>query len=379
MDKLWKCPAHDRVAEIYCKTCKSYICVECLTTHAIDGHKPEYIHVLKYSPTVALPLLDHILSDIGSKDSELNFEASEFISTMTAVLPQVKEAIFAHAQSVSLLKTLVTQLEGYLGPVKQQPFVDRIRMGLTSDKKRLEKAYETKDVQTIITLTKKIEAEAKVSAGSEGEKVLIKKTKEKLATLSDLSRYKELIEVIQLLVFKCQHFRLNQSLAGWRCDRKYLSTKMTLSEDGLTFGNQAGNGYPAIIGDVPFDSGIFAFEVSVSGLCCNGKEGFGIIELEKYLTAHRADNTTPAVYDHMIGLLHTNLAKNMTVVSGHDLRMNEKYVVRVDLLAYQMTIKGPGASLKADLKPDTAYVPCFSCGCRNNKIVIKPLEGDIDD
>ena len=380
MDKIWKCIRHDKATEIYCKTCKAYICPECVTDHGEDGHKPEFLHVFDYSQAVASPLLDNLLKDISGKDSEMNFDATEFVFMLGTVVPQIKETVMAHATSVQTLKALVGQIEQYVAPLKQQPFVDRIRKGLTADKKRLEEALKKKDVQTVVTLSKKIEAEGQISGGAEMDKELIAKIKSSITSLTDLKTYKELTQAIQLLAYKCQHLRLNQNVSDWKCDKKYLTTKMTLSEDGLTYGNQAGNGYPGIIGDMPVDSGILAFEVTPSGLCCSGKEGFGIIEFEKYKAKFAADSTTPTIHDDMIGLQHNNVAKNMTVVSGSELRNNEKYVVKADLTNCKMTIKGPGCHIKADLKPETVYVPCFSCGCRNNKFIIKPADAyDVDD
>lgn len=374
MDKIWKCISHDRATEIYCKTCKTYICPECLTNHMTDGHKPDLIHIMRYAPEVALPILDHLLKDISGKDSEMNLDATEFVATLSSIVPLIKEAVSSHAASVNQLKSLVNQIEMYVAPLKQQPFVDRIRKGLSADKKRLEEALKKKDIQTVVTLTKKIEAEGQVAGGSEKDKALVSKIKTSIGSLSDLKTYKDLISAIQMLAFKCQHLRLNACITDWKCDRKYLTSKMTLSEDGLTYGNQAGNGYPAIIGDTPFDSGVLAYEAQPSGLCCTGKEGFGIIELNKYLSRWAADNVTPLAHDDMIGILYSNTAKNMTVVSGSDCRNNEKYIVRADMNTLTLTIKGPGCNCKATLKPDTQYVPVFSCGCRNNKIIIKPLE-----
>lgn len=375
MDKLWKCIHHEKPNELYCKTCKNYICAECISNHMTECTSPQYLHVFHYSPEIAMPLLDNMLKEIcAGTDSEINVDAMEFISNLSTIVPTLKEAISLHAQSVNHLKNLVNQIEQFLAPLQQQSFVDRIRMGLTADKKRLEQALKSKDLQTVISITRKVEAESVISGGGKKDKELIGKVKSTLSSLSDLKAYKELIAVTQLLICKCEHLRLNQCIGNWKCDKKYVSTKMTLSEDGLTYGNQAGSGYPSIIGDVPFEYGMFAFEVTPSGLCCNGKEGFGIIDLEKYKAAHAADNTTPVTHDNMIGLLYNNVAKNMTVVANSEMRMNEKHVVKVDLVNLKMTIKGTGCSLKADLQPNVTYVPVFSLGCRNNKLIIKPLE-----
>ena len=379
MDKTWKCLTHDALAELYCRGCQKYICAECLTTHADDGHKAQYVHIVNYAAESALPTLDYLLKEIGNADSEKNLDATELVSSLGKVMPAIKETINAHVQAVTLLKSLATQIEASTGPAKQQPFIERMRLGLTSDKKRLEQALKNKELQTLVTLTKKIEAEGKVTGGIDKDLALIAKAKEKVRTLVDLKNYQELSDILQLLAIKCHRLGLAHGQSDWKCDRKYLSSKMSLSEDGLTFGNTAGNGYPAIIGDVVFDSGLCVYEVVPTGLCCNGQEGFGMIEHEKYLAAHRADSSTPTVHDNIIGLLFGNVAKNMTVVAGSEMRMQEKYIVKADLISLEMTIKGPGCSLKAPLKADTAYVPCFSCGCQNNKLAIRPLEMADDD
>lgn len=375
MDKFWRCISHEKANEIYCKSCKSYICPECISNHTNDCKTPQYTHIFKYSPEIALPLLDNMLKDTsGGSDSEINANATEFIASLSKVIPSLKEAINLHAQSVNLLKTLISQIEQFLTPIQQQSFVERIRMGLNADKKKLEQSLKNKDLQTVISITKKVEAESTISGGGKIDKELIGKLNGTMSSLSDLKTYKELIDVTQLLIVKCQHLRLNQTISDWKLDKKYMSTKMTVSEDGLTYGNNAGSGYPSIIGDAPFEYGIHAFEVIPSGLCCNDKEGFGIIELEKYKTAYAADNSTPISHDKMLGLLYNNVARNMTVVDKSEMRMNEKYVVKVDLVTLKLTIKGPGCSLKADLLPNISYVPVFSSGCRNNKFIIKPLD-----
>ena len=150
--------------------------------------------------------------------------------------------------------------------------------------------------------------------------------------------------------------------------------QMSLSEDGLTYGNTATNGYPAIIGTLPFDSSLYAFEVIPTSLDCKGKEGFGIISKDDYLNAYESDKATPTVYNSMIGLMYRQEAKNMDVKEIRDMEMGSKYYVRVNIPELYVTIEGPGTKLKAELKSGIVYYPCFSCGCSNNKLKIRPLE-----
>ena len=374
MEKIWKCIQHDRITELYCKSCENYICPECIVKHGLGGHKPDLIHVYDYAPEIALPTIDHLLKDVSGMSAEVNLNATEFIAKLGTIIPGIKATADTYSDNVQMLNTLINQIEMYVNAKQKEHYAEQIKKGLTIDKKLLEEAIKKKDIQMVITLTKKIEAEEELAKDKDRDKMLIKKVQESMGMVNDLNDYNELKNVLQLLSFKCQHLRLNQCVSDWKCDRRYFTTKMTLSEDGLTYGNNAGNGYPSIIGDTPFDSGILAYLATPSGLCCNGKEGFGIVELKKYKAKHAADNVTPAIYDEMIGILYSNVAKNMTVVNGSTLKNNETYTVVANLASLTMTIKGPDCNLKANLLPDTVYVPCFSCGCRNNKIVIKPIE-----
>lgn len=376
MDKTPTCLLHTgKPNELMCMTCKTYLCTECLTTHCADGHKPEYIHISQYAPKYALPKVDQLLMEISGKDSDINYEATEFVSAVQSMLPSLQEAINAHAQATIYLRGLVRQLEGFIVPTKPQPYIERMRSGMTQDKKKLEEALKTKNIKEAIRLTQKIEAESAIASSTEETKRMAADVKAALVPLENRTLYNPIIAATQKIVSKCQHLRLAGGSGGaWKIDRKYLSSKLTLSEDGLNLGNSASSGYPSVIGDTPFDCGIYAFQVIPRNLDCGSKEGFGIIELERYKTAYEADKSTPNSYDNMIGFLYRDVAKNMETVKGHEMQMGEKYTVKVDLIRSTMSIKGPELHLKATLKADTVYVPCFSLGCSGNKIEIKVLD-----
>jgi len=378
MEKIWRCKTHDKGFEIYCDACKNYICVECISNHEEVCANPKFVHVFKHATEVGLPKIDKMLEEMTSTDSEIASEANSLMGALSEIAPQLKQVITEHHQSSQILKSLVSQLESKIIPSKQQPISEQIRMGLTSDKKRLENALKDDEMQTVITLTKKIIGESEVSRKTDFEKPAIQKIKAKIATMDYINSYKELTDCLTQLSSKCQRLRLGGCITSWKCDTRYLSRKMSLTPDGLTIGNTSGDGYPAIIGDTPIDTGICIYEVVPTGLNCTGTEGFGIIELEKYKTIQAANADTPTVGNDIIGYMYSNEAKNMTAVRSKSMEMGSKYIVRVDMNNLTMTIKGNDLLLTASLKPATVYVPCFSTGCTGNKFAIKPLDFDAD-
>ena len=314
MEKLWKCLTHDKGLEIYCEGCKTYICVECLSTHDDTCLSSKYVHLFKHTEEAALPKIDKMLEEMTASDSEVAMEANALLGGLSEIIPQLKHVIVEHHQSSQTLKSLTTQLESKTAPMKHQPISEQLRMGLTADKKRLENALKEDDMQTVITLTKRIIGESEISEKSDIEKPAIQKIKSRIASIDYMKTYKELIDCLTQLSTKCQRLRLGGCVTNWKCDARYVSRKLSLTPDGLTLGNTASDGYPGIIGDTPIDAGMCIFEVIPSGLNCTGKEGFGIIELDKYKSIQAANPETPTVHEQMIGFMYSNEAKNMTAV-----------------------------------------------------------------
>ncbi len=373
MDKISNCQRHSRTTEIYCEACKNYLCVECLSTHENDCPKAQYVHIFKRAEQYALPTLDRLISEVAGTDQEIYKEGEKFMASLAEIGPDLKRVSKEHLQTVQVLKGLVTQLDAHIGPISRQPISEQMRSGLTSDKRRLEKALEDDNLEAIITLTKKILGEAEVTKKDNLEHDLIPKIKSLLASSQYKPVYKELNDTLGTISAKYNRLRLTGYSTEWKCDTKYLTSKMSLSPDGLVYGNTAGNGYPAIIADTLIEGGMCLFEVIPDGLNCTGKEGFGIIDIEKYKQCFKSDPTTPVAYNDMIGFLYSDEARGMKVVKTRSMAMGQKYYVKVDMINYKMEIKGPGAYFTAELSPETVYVPCFSCGCTGNKITIKPL------
>ena len=365
---------HDRENEILCETCHTYICPECVTDHASDGHAPKFIHVLKYAPTNVLPKIDGLIESAKLREKTINEEATQLVDALQEFLPKLSELVKIHAQSAAVLKSLASQLKTYGQQKPEGVFHEKVISGLESEKKRLEQMVKAKNVKEALKLTQRIESEALITKSQETPKTIMERIYKAIEPLQDAKFYQPLINSLELAVAKCHFFRLVHYVRDWKCDRQYFSSKMFLSEDCLTYGNTASSGYPAIIGDIPFDCALYAYEAIPVHLECTSKEGFGIIERDKYLSIFNADKATPTAHEHMIGFMYKNVAKGMTVEKMVDMKMDEKYYVRVNMIELYMTITGPGLSLRAELKPGVVYAPCFSCGCSSNRIKIRPLE-----
>ena len=368
------CKTHNRMNEIYCKNCNRYICPKCISDHPANGHDPKYVHILHYSPVGIIPKIDSLISSSKGSGKKNDAEILEIGESLKSVVPKLADFLSVREAKcqglLRLLKTLKSYANQDAKPVSSTSSSDN----LAADKKELEKAIASRNSNLAMKLMLKIENAQGGASSSESVSGIAKKMEEELRSLEDTRSFDAAAAAIGLLLAKCQSLGITQTCSDWICDRKYLSTKMSLSEDGLTFGNTASNGYPSIIGSVPFtDGGMYAFEVTPHNLDCTGKEGFGIIEKSKYMAAYSSDNTTPTVRDDIIGFMHSTEAKNIRSEKMSSMQSDAKYYVQVNMVEYIVTITGPGLLLKGDLKTGMEYYPCFSLGCKNNLIYIKPL------
>jgi len=377
MEKIGECLLHQRVTEIYCSACKSYLCIECLNAHDLSCDSTKYIHVFKHAEQFALPRFDKMTEELTS-DKEINNEAENLVKELAAVVPDLKSVANEHIQSMNILKNLAKQLESMAAPTRVQPISEQMRAGLTNDKKSLENAIKSENLECVIKLTKKIIGEAEITRKENLEKEAFAQIKSAISSMSYTSKYKETIDNLQALAIRCQRLRLCGYITNWKIDRKYLSRKMTLSEDGLEYGNSASDGYPCIIGDTPIETGICIFEVIPTGLNCTAKEGFGIIEYNTYLDKVKADPVTPICNEQMMGVFYSNSIKRMDAKQSGTMQMGSAYRVRVDMGNLTCTIKGPNIEATGKLDANTVYVPCFSLGCSGNKLRIKIIDSESD-
>lgn len=290
-------------------------------------------------------------------------------------MPKLTEIITIQEKKFQNLQKMLKQLKVFSQHTSKGSFGDVMIKGLQSDKKNCEKAMSDKNPELALKIALKVQAEALINQISVSPSDLVKQMEIDIKKLDELKLYEQALIAASMMLTKCASLRMMHTDFNWKVDRKMLSSKLTLSEDGLTLGNSASNGYPGAVGTMPFiDGGMYAFRVTPQSLQCSNKEGFGIIEADKWKAAHKKDSVTPLVHDDMIGFLYSNTAKNMKSDTIESMKMDQKYYVRVNLVDYNVNITGPGLSLHADLKSGTEYYPCFSLGCSSNKLLIKPLE-----
>jgi len=335
-----KCLKHDQTNELFCKTCQKYICPMCLTDHDTDGHEGDYIHVLKQIPETILPALNGLINKAQEKEKISESEAVEVVNSLQDRLPTLIEIVDSQCRRISELKGVITKLNSFAkGQPKTAP-LDKVIKGIESDKEKFEKAIKNKNVEKVLQMTLKTEAELKLAKNQESVPNLVKNLDEEMKKASTELISNKAIDSVAKMLAKCQSLRMVVYINDWKVDRTYFSSKMFLSEDCLTYGNTASNGYPGIIGNTPLDNALYAWEVIPHSLDCSGKEGFGIIEKDKFMAAWSRDNTTPIIHDDLIGFTYPNDVKGMKIVKSK-FTNDQKYYVKVNMMDLQMIIFGP--------------------------------------
>ena len=367
------CVKHNGPNDIYCTVCSTFICAECISDHGVaDSHKPKYMYILQYAANSTLPKLDALKKKSHEQARNADSEFEELQNGLKELLPVLKEAADTHVQTAAHLKGLGAKLANCAKQKIKGNCADNMNAKLKADKEALQKAIAEKNQKNVLQLAQRLDEEIQLVSKQITATNLMELLKAQLLELNQVDTLKGVVNAAKAISTKYSLWKVTSYIKEWKCDRKYLSSKMSLSEDGLVFGNTASSGYPAIIGDVPFDYATYAFEVIPENLDCS-KEGFGIVEASKYFAAYKTDAVTPTVFSDMLGLFYNGDAKNMTIERIRSLESGAKYFIRVNMNDLTMTLTGPGVSLKANLQSNTIYYPCFSCGCTKNKIRIRPL------
>ncbi len=379
MDKIWLCQKHARPLEVYCTRCKSQICPECISTHESPAcPEPDFDHVFKHAAEASVPKLDGLIKEAASLGPEHDVESTDLLTSLYNIITPLKRLVDEHTDYMEKLKAGFKQIESYAKSV-QKAKKTSAEAELQQCKKRLQAAVSSQNISETIRVLKKIDAERGKQVDKGADKALVMNVAGKLKDEKPVEDLRKLAEEVQKVLFKCQRLRLNFSVFNWRCDRKYLSPKLALSEDGLEITCIQGTNYACIIGDTPIDYGIMVFEVTSSGLCCSGKEGFGVIEYDTFRDIYAANPNLPSAYDHMIGLMQGDVAKGMVILTGNELLLDVPFTVSINMCDHVLNVKGPGTLLTAELKSGVRYVPCFSLGCTRNKFTIRPLEALFDE
>eukprot|EP00830_Metopus_es_P014530 TRINITY_DN388_c0_g3_i1.p1 TRINITY_DN388_c0_g3~~TRINITY_DN388_c0_g3_i1.p1 ORF type:complete len:416 (+),score=99.76 TRINITY_DN388_c0_g3_i1:65-1312(+) len=368
-----ECIIHQaRLNELFCKTCKVYMCARCISGHD-KAHASSIVHILHYTPTNTLPKIDSLIEAAKEKEKEVDVESKGIVTSLQVVYPEIRDIMLLHDNQARMLKTLIQKLAPFSNETSKERKAPNIAEGLLNEKKKLEGYIKEKKVKEALQLAFKIENEAEAVAVTEPGESLVKRLHAEMKKLKEQALYKDILSAANLLMTKCQLLKIMTFDSNWTIDKTFQSTKMFLSEDNLTYGCTSSNGYPGIIGTANSDNGSFAFEVIPTSLCCSGKEGFGIVERDRYIEEHKKDNVTPTIHTFMMGYTYKNEVRNMTKEEAKDLEMGKKYYVKCNVSDLKVTITGPGVKLSAELKPGVAYAPALSCGCSGNRIKIRPL------
>ncbi len=372
--KIWKCNVHGRPLELYCNSCKTYICAECLSTHSASCPAADYDHVFGRAQKIALPKLQQLLAQNEQVGPQFEDESVSLLTNLCNIITPLKTTVTEHAESAEKLNELVLNVEKFAQANQKANFQERKKKQLEALKKQLQEALTEQNLAAVSQLTHRALAEGEVQKGSKEEAKIATALKTDIKGLNYLDTYKSMAEDLQRILAQCDRLRLNKSVFNWKCDRRYVSSKLSVAENGLEIRCSESGGYAAVVGDTPIDYGVLVYEVTASGLCCNGKEGFGVIEVGKFRELYSVNSKTQNAHDYMIGLMCGDMPKSMLVLTGKELLLDVPYVVSINMCDHVMNIKGPGTLLTTELESGVAYVPCFSLGCTNNVMKIKPLE-----
>eukprot|EP00831_Metopus_contortus_P060562 TRINITY_DN5245_c0_g1_i2.p1 TRINITY_DN5245_c0_g1~~TRINITY_DN5245_c0_g1_i2.p1 ORF type:complete len:398 (+),score=52.71 TRINITY_DN5245_c0_g1_i2:135-1328(+) len=368
------CQRHDRPNEIVCLTCKKYLCPMCFTDHCKDGHTASYSHILEYSKKHTLSKIDILKENVIETKDKIASEVKIIVDAISEMLPGLKKISEESFHCSQQMNSQVSKLKSFSKTKDADVSCEKIIETIEKDKDVISKNIEKCNFSEVVKMSLKYEKESEMMKNQMKASDIYREMDSSLNEIEKSDHFSKLNKALNLLSTKCYFLHLMNYSNNWRLDKQYLTSKMSLSEDGLTFGNTATNGHPGIIGDVPWESGLWAYEVIPIHLCCSGKDGFGIMELKRYQEIFKNDSVTPSIFNDIIGFLWTDQVKNMTAKTSCPMQLNSKYYVRINLVDYYMTITGPGVSLRTELKPGVAYVPALSCGCSSNRLVIRPLE-----
>eukprot|EP00826_Nyctotherus_ovalis_P039535 TRINITY_DN380_c0_g4_i1.p1 TRINITY_DN380_c0_g4~~TRINITY_DN380_c0_g4_i1.p1 ORF type:complete len:381 (-),score=106.27 TRINITY_DN380_c0_g4_i1:112-1254(-) len=365
------CLRHDRNNEIFCNACKSFLCSKCITDHTADGHSPAYIHILDYSPKEVLPKFDAAIAEMKKEQKQVVQDLKDLLYSLHLKLPVLIDRVNLQEKKCNELMKSVKELKVYSNQSLKTDGTSTASSSIAYNRKRLESAIAKKNVETVLSLAIRTEAEALQSTQSIAD--LAAEMNSGICSLNAMTAYDDCLTAAELVMSKCISLKPLKPTSTWQCDGKYLTPFMYLSKDGLTFGGTKSKKYAGIVGTLVLEKGMFVFAVIPKGLDCAGKEGFGIIEESLYLKAYKANSNCPEVHKDMIGYMYKGEARNMHADLLADMQMGETYYVRVNLIDYNLSITGPGLSLSEELMPGLKYYPCFSCGCSNNRLLIVPL------
>ena len=162
-NKRFNCLMHEEINEIYCKTCKSFICPKCITNHTNDGHIPEYQHILDYSPKEILPKIDSLLTETKKKEGQIVHDINDVLNSMQMLLPELTQQVDKQEKKCEELRRNIHKLKMYSSHAINFAQAGTIKQCIVSDQTRMKEALNSHSVSDVIRLVVKLKAEKEQS------------------------------------------------------------------------------------------------------------------------------------------------------------------------------------------------------------------------
>eukprot|EP00826_Nyctotherus_ovalis_P043724 TRINITY_DN4642_c0_g3_i1.p1 TRINITY_DN4642_c0_g3~~TRINITY_DN4642_c0_g3_i1.p1 ORF type:complete len:335 (-),score=82.36 TRINITY_DN4642_c0_g3_i1:240-1244(-) len=210
MEKSPTCEKHKNILDIYCETCKEFICSMCLEEHAEKGCKFP-MHISAYVKKQLLPRYEAALKNLEEKKGTLeeftkNFKASSerIAETLVSLKSQLDSLSKAVDDSIAALSfPIVSLASGY----------NALKAKIEAGKEDLIKAIEEKRIELLVKHIKEQSIVNIVEAG-DGEYRLIEALERDLQSLLNLRE-------LEILPDTLRHF---QSLYGGFADQERIGT-----------------------------------------------------------------------------------------------------------------------------------------------------------
>eukprot|EP01022_Parablepharisma_sp_SALTPOND_P026608 TRINITY_DN64480_c0_g1_i1.p1 TRINITY_DN64480_c0_g1~~TRINITY_DN64480_c0_g1_i1.p1 ORF type:complete len:473 (+),score=18.53 TRINITY_DN64480_c0_g1_i1:130-1419(+) len=369
---IYTCPAHGKLNELVCETCGRYLCPECITNHTLECPNASYNHVFGYASTKTLTTLKYMEDHVKKNSEETKQEYKVIMASVEGLSAKLSKVACVYSVNLKRIESLLKKL-GVTGLFRNESenCAKNVIKTLEAQKSQLIQALKENKRREVLKITQSVEAfQAAESIGMP----FLKDLKQGAYLLEETTKLSaSAIDNTKSLIAKLHRVGTTQYCKDWKCDRNYYNDRMHLSKTCLKFGCESRSGPVAIIGDKAISEGLMAFEVTPIRLEGKGKDGFGVIELDKFLAYWLKDKPPVLIEDHIIGLLYPNVPKNMTGIVGKNIVLNSKYYVQVNMSTGTVRITGNEVSLYGNLKFGVEYVPCFVCGQYKSKMSIKPL------
>jgi len=377
-----KCIFHNKDIEVACITCDSYMCPYCVSDHGKQCSNPNFTHILGYASMKTMNILDNLLKKNSTQTEKEKTESVNIQNLLLKLSTHMEKTAAQYSLIIKQIEKLSKRLtETQIIKSGPENSAESNVRGLEMNKKQLQNALKKNDIKSTCKIVQIIDSYEKATSERvdndliintlhDGEKILSKALHAADISICDAkglsAKYRHLSNVKELN-------------SKWKLDNKYKPKDSYISDNLLRCGNSAQTKYSVFIGDLPISEGYMAYEINPNKLTTEKKEGFGIVEFDKFIEYHTGKITIDNLLKHFIGCFYKNAPMNMSAAKGAGLQTNCKYYVKIDCVTGSLRISGKGISYSADIMMGTTYVPCFIAYSQKSKMTIRPLSNYCED